>query len=278
MAEYPTTPFDPAGDQEWRELEQRLQGLAGQVRFPPTPDLAGATRQLLSERHAQEAPPAPERLAERWPRLAIAAAVLILIAAAVLAVSSPARDAVARWLEIPGVRLLIDDKDPPPPTPAAVRTWLGEPASLDAIVAGAGFSVALPQAERLGKPDETYLFDDGTRVSCIFLADDRLPAIAGSDVGLMLMQFPADPDSVWIEKHLGRETDMEIVRVNGADALWIEGAHELAVNPGSVGSPETRLTANVLIWNRSGITYRLEANLPRNAMIEIAESMQPISP
>jgi hypothetical protein len=131
VADYPT-PFDTARDQEWRDLERRLQGLAGQVRFPPTPDLAGATRRRLADHDARPALPAPERRTGWWPRLAIAAAVLILFAAGLLAVSAPARDAVARWIDIPGIRVMFDDDSRADPE-STVRSWLGTPTPLEAI-------------------------------------------------------------------------------------------------------------------------------------------------
>ncbi len=271
MADHQVTPFNAADDPEWRDLEQRLHGLAGQVHFPPTPDLAGATRRLLTKSP-------PQTVAVRWwPRLVVATALLIVIAATVLALVAPAREAVARWLDFPGVSLLTGDDEPPVTHPAPVRNGLGEQTSLDSILAAAGFSIESPQAAGLSEPDEHYLLEEGEAVVFIYLTDEGLPAITGSDVGLLLMQFRASPDSIWIEKQLGQNTAVDVVRVNEAESLWIEGSHTLVLNPAGMASPAARPTANVLIWNQNGTTYRIEANLSQSAMIGIAESMQPVS-
>jgi len=41
-------------------------------------------------------------------------------------------------------------------------------------------------------------------------------------------------------------------------------------------TPVSRESANVLAWSVNGVTYRLEADLPLDAMIAIAESMSPM--
>jgi hypothetical protein len=68
--------------------------------------------------------------------------------------------------------------------------------------------------------------------------------------------------------------------VNGHDALWIGGTHMLTLIPGDTsvvpGTPIVRESANMLAWNINGVTYRLEADLPLDSMIAIAESLAPI--
>jgi hypothetical protein len=114
-------------------------------------------------------------------------------------------------------------------------------------------------------------------VTFIFQENANLPPIPGSDVGVMIMQFAGNSDSVWLQKHLNEGTSMDVVRVSGSDALWIEGAHNLTVMPDTTSTPAIRSSANVLLWNRNGVTYRIESNLPLASVIEIAESMQPMS-
>jgi hypothetical protein len=282
VADHPIAPFNSAGDQEWRELEHRFQELAGYVRFPPTPDLASATRRLLAGQPARAVAPAPVRPTGWRPRLAIAAVLLILLVASVLAISSPARDAVARWLDIPGIRLLFDEDDGSPDGPeGAVRSWLGTLTPLESMQDQVPFPIAVPQADSLAMPDESYLLVDAGAplVSLIYLENADRPAVPGSDVGVLIMQFAGDSDTVWMQKQLLEEgTRMEVVRMNGIEALWIEGAHKLTLLPDAASTPATRSAGNVLLWNRNGVTYRIESALPMASVIAIAETMRPLAP
>ena len=55
-----------------------------------------------------------------------------------------------------------------------------------------------------------------------------------------------------------------VVSVFGEDAYWLEGAPHLLIAEGDGGVEGhrlSRLAANVLIWERQGVTYRIESNL-----------------
>lgn len=255
-----------------RLIENELRGLAPHVRFPPTPDLASATRRRLDE-----IVDLPGRTTIAWrPRLAVAAIALLLVAG-LLASSSTVRDVIAGWFDMPGIRLRSDGDRVPAGPQAGIRDWLGEALPLDEIARVSPFPVSIPAAGGLGPPDESYVVrePDVAVVSVIYLAGDALPPLAGTDAGLLMIQFPATPESVWLEKLYGREANLEVVRVNGIEALWIEGTHRLTLANESTPATE-RETANVLIWHADGITYRLEAALSQERMIEIAESLRPI--
>lgn len=281
MADAPFEPGDGAMPADDR-VDGRLRDLAGHVRFVPTPDLAGSTGRLIAD-HAHRGDdrrqPQVSRGYHGWGRFAAAALMLCLIAAGVLAVSASARDTVDRWFDIPGVRLLFGDDEEPSDAPVPLRSWLGLAMPLDEIASDYPFDVLLPAGSTLGTPDETYLLvGDGMQaVSAIYLSSEQIPAIGGSDVGVLITQFPAEPDSVWLQKELGAGNGMSIVTVNGQDALWIEGAHNLMVLSGDEWTPQARASANVLLWNIGGITFRIEASLPRQTMIDIAESLEPVT-
>jgi hypothetical protein len=55
---------------------------------------------------------------------------------------------------------------------------------------------------------------------------------------------------------------------DGTEALWIEGRHVV------VRGPERRLAGNVLIWERNGVTYRLEGVLSRQRAVQIATNLE----
>src|SRR6187549_3215657 len=82
------------------DLELQLRGLAGELEWPPTPDLATALRPRLERR--RQLP---------WRPLAIALAVLVVALAAALAVPS-ARSAILRFFGFEGVTVQRVDKLP----------------------------------------------------------------------------------------------------------------------------------------------------------------------
>ncbi len=67
-----------------------------------------------------------------------------------------------------------------------------------------------------------------------------------------------------------------VVSVFGEDAFWLEGAPHLLIAEGDGGVQGhrlSRLAANVLIWERQGVTYRIESNLDLADTLAIAGTM-----
>jgi len=60
----------------------------------------------------------------------------------------------------------------------------------------------------------------------------------------------------------------QVFLADGTEALWIEGRHVV------VRGPERRLAGNVLIWERNGVTSRLEGVLSRQQTVELASSLE----
>lgn len=265
------------------DLERRLRGLAAHVAFPPTPALS---RSVIHAIEASPAKPATRFPAIRpRPAFAIVAA-LVLLAVAISAIPA-ARHAVARWIDLPGIHLSWLDGDPPANLETEIR--LGTRVALSEAIDEAGFVISLPTDERANEPDEIFSnsypasgpsFPPGV-VSFVYLADDDLPAVSGTKVGLLITQFQGDSSSVWANKSLMMESKVVTTYVDGENALWLPDTHLISIQPESAGdiqTPSTRATGSVLIWNRSGVTYRIEGNLPYEAMLAIAESMEPIEP
>jgi hypothetical protein len=71
-----------------------------------------------------------------------------------------------------------------------------------------------------------------------------------------------------VKKVAGPGTRIEDLTLDdGTRALWIEGRHIVT------RGPERRLAGNVLIWERDGVTYRLEGALSRRRAVEIARNL-----
>ena len=66
------------------------------------------------------------------------------------------------------------------------------------------------------------------------------------------------------------------VNVNGVEGFWIEGhPHAFFYSEGRTTKPEEfRLVGNTLLWERDGITFRVESGLDQQTAIRIAESIR----
>ena len=70
--------------------------------------------------------------------------------------------------------------------------------------------------------------------------------------------------------------DVDFVRVNGIESLWLLQAHPIVVlNPdGSERSESARLSGPALIWQNGDVTLRLEGIADLGSARAIAESMR----
>ena len=265
---------EPFMDDE--EFERRLRGLAGAAHFPEPPDFVALFQRDIAT--------PPVSISRRRPlgRFLLAAAILLLILGATLALIPGTRHAVADWFDIPGIRLFISDETPtaipvPRDPPLAVRS--GPAVSRESAAAAVDFPLMLPNHPAVTGTPEIYLTQDGAPVVLVtYPISDMLPEAAQSGEGLLLVEFRSSSDAVWGMKQAGATNEIRVVRVNGVEALWVGGTHQLMIVPAEPGAtPVSRRSANVLAWNVNGITYRLEADLPVETMIAVAESLAPAS-
>jgi hypothetical protein len=63
--------------------------------------------------------------------------------------------------------------------------------------------------------------------------------------------------------------------VDGVPAYWIEGAHFYMYedSKGNVRQDTLRLSSNALVWERGGVTLRIESALSEDRALAIARSM-----
>lgn len=107
------------------ELERILTDLAPRIAFPPVPDLAASVHAALAAEPARVWPirSTPDwRHTRRW--LALAAAILLLAVIGTVAIPR-ARHAVADWLGLPGIHIVIEHGHPRPT--ATPRAGAGSP-------------------------------------------------------------------------------------------------------------------------------------------------------
>jgi hypothetical protein len=241
------------------ELEQELRRLGRDLEFPPTPDLVRSVRERL-------AAPRPRRLLLRRRALAFALAALVVAVGIAFAVP-PARTAILRVFGVGGVRIELVDRLPE--TEISAPLGLGERVSLAEARRRAAFPVAIPSAGGFAEPDGAYFssVSPGGFVSLLYGSATRPRAV--------LSEFEGETGDL-IDKSVGPETTLERVTVGGAPGFWLEGEPHTFVfrnKYGAVQSGTLRLARNTLVWERNGITFRLEGDLTKDEALRVASSL-----
>jgi hypothetical protein len=215
------------------------------------------------------------RRPERRRKLTYALVAIILISLIVYMVP-PARQAVANLFGAAGIQITFGDT---PFDEAVGDLGLGAEVAISDID-DAGFEVLAPVGSDPGPPDGVFVGENG-EVNMVWEARSQLPAAGGTRIGLLLTQREERSGTYQGVKTVSPETDVEAVLVNGAQGFWIEGALHtlLLVDETGVETEETRrLAANVLLWAREGVSYRLETTGNLASALAIAESLSPVSP
>jgi hypothetical protein len=276
MAE-PQFPYAQMSDPE---LEQALRKLGQELTYPPTPDLAIGVLSRLDRQPSTQIPVARSRRAV-W----LAAAILIMLLGT-LALFPEVRTAIADRLGLGGVRIRWVDEIPTP-APVGTPLLLGRPVSLEEARTAVDFPVFVPTADGFADPAEIYLLGQGeyAMISFVYPAREGLPQSEVIGVGALLTQFRGDVERNLIEKGLqgedgARETRLDSVTVDGERGFWISGApHSVFLvchDDGECREERYRLAGNVLLWERDGVTLRLESALSQEESLTIARSMQPL--
>ena len=90
---------------------------------------------------------------------------------------------------------------------------------------------------------------------------------------VQLDQIAGSPDPYYVKKVFD---DVQFTTVNGREAVWLEKPHPIVVvDPSGVELTQTaRQSGPSLIWQRSGVTLRLEGVPDLEQAVAIAESVQ----
>jgi hypothetical protein len=251
-------------------LEQQLIELGGALSWPATPALAPAIRNRIPARR--------QWFESRW---AIAAAVAIAILAALLAYP-PSRDAIANWLNLrtrfQQVPQVITPS-PLPPGPIGRRLGLGESTTLQKARAAVAWPVLLPSS--LGGPDEVYLEPPadapaGGEVTLVYAARPGIPASNLTGAAVLITEVEGTVTGDSFGKTLGEGAKIEEVSVAGHHGYWITGSPHIFSFIDAVGKVryETlRLATNTLLIDEGGTIVRIEGNLTKAQVSEIAASL-----
>jgi hypothetical protein len=232
-----------------RDLDQALRELAGDMAWPPTPDLAAAVSARL--RAGAPAEPPRRRIWQRPRRLAVALlAALVALPAAAFALPGP-RNAI---LETLGLRHVTVERRPGPPAGASPRP--GTRTTLAAVPRSAGFVPRVPAA--LGRPDRVF-------------ADRRIVTFEYVAERLLLAQARGTLDRAILRKIVGVGTNVRAVSINGRPGIWLRSPHDYAWTDAT--GPPVR-SGPALVWEQAGLVLRLEGARSQAAAQRIAASVR----
>ena len=267
-----------------RDLERELRELGSHAEYPPTPDLARAVRRRLDG----EGTGRPARSRTIWPSIPssrwAAAAVALVLVFAVPLLSPTLRDTVDGWFEAGGAArsgqsaggsATLESKEDAAGAPSAGRSesaqggrYLGEGLGLgERVTLGEARSrtdapILLPRAAGAGEP-EVYAGDPRQdAVTLVYRARPGLPSLGTTEIGLILTERIGGVET----EYSPQETRFEKVKVGGEPGYWAPA--------GSDASRSGILGGSVLLWEQGDRALRLEADLPEEEAIRLAESVR----
>jgi hypothetical protein len=243
-----------------KTFETWLAKQASATRYPPTPNIVLTVGARLAPR----------------PLRAWTYALALILALALAAWSiPPVRAQVLRWLQIGGVTLLLADETPSPAPPATSpptatlsaplnsRNNLPPNGEVTLEQARERFAYPIAYPPGAGAPQHIYLQDLGSGPFVILLWVDPLEARTAT-----LALFILAPETQMTKGPLPAIVE---TTVNGQPAIWTDGLYRVAFGP----HHESVYFVNdhALIWERDGLTYRLETGGTLAEAVAIAESI-----
>ena len=261
------------------DLEAALRRLGEHVDVPPEPEYGTLLRQRLEESPRPRT--ALSVLGRPRARIFVATAATLLVLAVVLGVPT-SREAVADLFGISGVQVHpMPTTGPSPRTTIDASLELGEPVSLREAQRRVSFPVLVPTARGLGTPDAVYVRAAAglQAVNLVYRPRPGFPAGYDNHVGLLLSEY-AGTATPYFDKYVEAGVPLSQVSVAGQwPGIYFPGAQEVYVRDPSdrVRTEPARLSGPSLVWERGGVTYRLEANIGRERALAIAAALRPVN-
>jgi hypothetical protein len=227
------------------ELERALVALGNELDFPEVPDLTSRVRERLQRR--------------RWVRPVVFAVALGALALGVAMAVPPARSAILKFFHI-GAATVERVETLPPAQKRPLVAGLGPALTRSAAEARAQVELKLP---KVAAP-KRYYAQPGLIATLLHV--DGKP--------VLLSEMRGDQMSLF-KKFAGPATKVQPVDL-GEFGLWIQGgAHVLMwqFGYGEIRRVETRLAGTVLLWLSQDTTYRLEGELDKGRMLQLAHQI-----
>jgi len=254
------------------ELQRALRDLGPRYPYPPTPNLASRVRLRITAQPVSQ----PRRL-ELWRdprRLALVAAVLLVLLGVAALANPTTRDAIAHFFHVRGV-IVNREASPLPSLSPGTPLDLGRRTTMDDAQSAVSFPIAVPA--ELGAPDAVYVVSGipGGEVALAYSPRPGIPLVKQTGLGVLITEFRGDLIPGFLTKGLGEGTTAQEVSVNGDPGWWIAGEpHMIYVQvAGNDQSEMLRMAANTLIWEHAGVTYRIESGLSKAEAFRIAAGL-----
>jgi hypothetical protein len=253
------------------ELERALREIGSRYPYPPTPNLAMAVRRRIVAR-----PVAPVRRLTLWRdprRLALAAAVVLVLAGAAALINPTTRDAIAHFFHVRGV--IVSRVSQVPSLSPVTPLNLGRRTTMADAQSTVSFTIGVPA--ELGAPDAVYIDSEvpGGEVALAYTPRPGIPLVKQTGLGVLITEFRGDLIPGFLSKEVGPSSTLQETSVNGDPGWWIAGEpHVVFVQVGGTDQQVSlRMAANTLIWEHGGVTYRIESSLSKADAIRIATGL-----
>ncbi len=245
-------------------LERDLRALADG--FPEAPELAPRVLAAVQRAGAQR------RSRRRIAVLALA--LLLLVPATALAVSSDLRDRVLDSFGLRDVKVTQVTRLPEL-GPDARRLLLGPRISLARARRDLELAVGAPRA--LGAPDGIYEEQLRAGVDITFLYE---PETVSSRIGVrkrvLVSVVRGTIEKTVLGKTIALATKATPFQLDGSPALLLTGAPHMMVlfrAQNTIDQVFTRLAGTTLLWQRDAVLIRVEGSLSRAQLVAIARSV-----
>jgi len=248
-------------------LERELAAMAAALDWPRTPDIAGAVAARLSADSSRD------RTWWRGGWRPARRALVLGVLAAVLVIGLVAGIGFA----LGGLKIIFGGAPPGSPLPPELvaERGFGERTDLDTATRHLG-GLFVPADPVLGAPDHVYFDPRSSSVALAWGSRSGLPADPTSGLGVVVTELRGDLTSGTFVKLLHEGAVLETTSVRGAPAYWISGGDHfffyLDANNHQVEGT-LRLVGNALVWEREGITLRIEGAPTLADAVRIGESM-----
>ncbi|HEX6654892.1 MAG TPA: hypothetical protein VF153_01645 [Candidatus Limnocylindria bacterium] len=249
-------------------LDLELAALAAELEWPATPRIADSVAATLAADPARAGGwwRGGWRPARRALLLAVLAAVLLIGLAAGIGFA------------LGGLKIIFGGSPPGSPLPPELvaERGLGQRTDLESAAAHLG-GLFVPTDPALGAPDHVYFDSRTSSVALAWGSRPGLPADPATGLGIVVTQLRADVTAGTFVKLLHEDAVLDTTNVRGAPAYWISGGDHFFfyVDPNDQPVEGTlRVVGNALVWEREGITLRIEGAPTLADAVRIGESMQ----
>ena len=126
---------------------------------------------------------------------------------------------------------------------------------------------ALLLPRKIGKPEAIYARGISGNDGVVLAYREGLPPLGDTGLSLVLTETPGEMEPVYLREKITARSELERVSVDGDPGYWSTAGR-------IPSAKDQRLPGNVLLWEQGSVALRLEADVPKERAIRIAESIR----